>query len=209
MSKHTTNEAGDGSITPRGTGTSRWLLLVPLALFVALAAVFVNALVTGDPSRLPSVLIGKPVPHFTLPPVEGLVTAKGEGVPGLASGDLASGDVSIVNVWASWCAPCHAEHPHLVTLATRSGARMLAINYKDKPDDARRFLGRYGNPFARVGADQSGRVAIEWGVYGVPETFIVDGKGQIVYRHVGPITPEIIETKLLPVIAKIRAARST
>jgi cytochrome c biogenesis protein CcmG/thiol:disulfide interchange protein DsbE len=123
-------------------------------------------------------------------------------VPGFAAADLAQGRVSIVNVWASWCAPCHAEHPHLVTLAERSKAPLYGINYKDRPEEARRFLGRYGNPFVAVGADASGRTAIDWGVYGVPETFIIDGRGRIAHKHVGPITPEVIEQRLLPAIEK-------
>jgi cytochrome c biogenesis protein CcmG/thiol:disulfide interchange protein DsbE len=179
------------------------LVLLPLLAFAALAAVFAYALRTGDPSKLPSALIGKPVPAFTLPPVEGLNSASGP-VPGLAAGDLTKGRVSIVNVWASWCAPCHAEHPHLVALAERSKAPLYGINYKDRPEEARRFLGRYGNPFVAVGADVSGRAAIDWGVYGVPETFIVDGQGRIAYKHVGPITPEVIEQRLLPAIEKAR-----
>jgi cytochrome c biogenesis protein CcmG/thiol:disulfide interchange protein DsbE len=196
----------DASQTGAARRRGGWplMLALPVTIFAALAAVFVVALYTGDPSRVPSALIGKPAPQFDLPQVVGLVTPQGDSVPGFSRADLATGDVVVVNVWASWCGPCHTEHPLLVALAERSKARMLAINYKDKPEDARRFLGRYGNPFARVGADTTGRVAIEWGVYGVPETFILDGQGHIVYKHVGPITPEVLESRLLPVIAKAR-----
>ena len=125
-------------------------------------------------------------------------------MPGFANTDLAQGKVSIVNVWASWCTPCAAEHPYLTELAKQSGAPLFGINYKDKADNARRFLGRYGNPFVGVGADTTGRTAIEWGVAGVPETFIVDATGRIAYKHVGPISPEVMERDLLPAIKKAR-----
>lgn len=181
-----------------------WLTALPLLAFVALAGLFLVALFSGDPSRLPSALVGRPVPAFELPPVEGLMRAEAP-VPGFASADLAVGKVSIVNVWASWCGPCHEEHPFLVALAARTKAPLFGIDYKDDPAEARRFIGRYGNPYTRVGADRSGRVAVDWGVYGVPETFIVDGRGRIAYKHVGPITAEAIETKLLPAIERARA----
>src|SRR5690606_36521106 len=119
---------------------------------------------SGDPHTLPSVLIGKPVPQFSLPPVEGLVE-KGAPVPAFQSADLNKGAVSIVNVWASWCVPCHQEHPCLTALAERSGAPLFGLNNKDDAAAARRFLGRYGNPYKAVGADGAGRVAIDWGVY--------------------------------------------
>lgn len=178
-------------------------MAIPLALFAALAALFYVALYAGDPSRLPSALIGKPVPDFALPPLEGLL-ADGRPVPGFGTQDLARGRVSIVNVWASWCIPCHEEHPYLVILGERSGAPLYGINYKDDADAARRFLGRYGNPFVAVGVDASGRTAIDWGVYGVPETFIVDGAGRIAYKHVGPIDMTIITDRLLPAIKAAR-----
>lgn len=177
--------------------------VLPLLVFVALAGLFFFGLQTGDPRKLPSVLIGKPVPEFTLPPLEGLVE-NGEPVPGFSNADLARGEVSIVNVWASWCIPCHQEHPYLIKLGKLSGAAMYGLNQKDKPVAARRFLGRYGNPFKAVGVDRSGSVSIDWGVYGVPETFIVNGRGEIVYKHVGPIDDAIIADKLLPVIEKAR-----
>ena len=143
------------------------------------------------------------MPVFTLPPVEGL-KSRGKVVTGFSNTDLAQGKVSIVNVWASWCIPCHQEHPLLVRLQELSKAPLFGINYKDRPENARRFLGRYGNPFHAVGADRAGRTAIDWGVYGVPETFVVDGSGRVAYKHVGPITEHSIETKFLPAIAKAR-----
>jgi cytochrome c biogenesis protein CcmG/thiol:disulfide interchange protein DsbE len=172
----------------------RWGLALPLLIFAMLAGLFWYALHGGDPSRLPSAMVGKPVPSFTLPPIEGL---NGEG---FAASDLAKGEPTIVNVWASWCVPCHEEHPLLLELAKQPGVHLYGINYKDDPAAARRFLGRYGNPFSRVGADQSGRVAIDFGVYGVPETYVIMGNGKIAYRHVGPLTEEAIEQNLLPLV---------
>jgi cytochrome c biogenesis protein CcmG, thiol:disulfide interchange protein DsbE len=174
-----------------------WGLSLPLLIFAMLAGLFWYALHSGDPSRLPSALVGKPVPPFTLPPIEQLT---GAGAEGFESSDLAKGEPTIVNVWASWCVPCHEEHPLLLELAKQPGVRLYGINYKDDPTAARRFLGRYGNPFQRVGADRSGRVAIDWGVYGVPETYVITGDGKIAYRHVGPLTEEAIQQKLLPLL---------
>jgi cytochrome c biogenesis protein CcmG, thiol:disulfide interchange protein DsbE len=175
----------------------RWGLALPLLIFAMLAGLFWFALQSGDPSRLPSALVGKPVPPFTLPPIE---EQTGAGAEGFESSDLAKGEPTIVNVWASWCVPCHEEHPLLLELAKQPGVRLYGINYKDDPAAARRFLGRYGNPFQRVGADRSGRVAIDWGVYGVPETYVITGDGKIAYRHVGPLTKEAIQQKLLPLL---------
>ncbi|TFG84853.1 MAG: DsbE family thiol:disulfide interchange protein, partial [Hyphomicrobiales bacterium] len=134
---------------------------------------------------------------FDLPKIEGL-TGEGGGAEAFGAADLATGQPTIVNVWASWCVPCREEHPLLMQLAKQPGVRLYGINYKDDPAAARRFLGRYGNPFARVGADRTGRVAIDWGVYGVPETYVITGDGKIAYRHVGPLTEEAIREKLLP-----------
>jgi cytochrome c biogenesis protein CcmG/thiol:disulfide interchange protein DsbE len=168
----------------------RILFVLPALIFAGLALLFVARLYSGDPSRIPSALIGRPVPAFTLAPLEGL-TAGGQSVPGLAQADL-MGRTTIVNIWASWCAPCRQEHPALMDLAREGGARVVGINYKDNPENARRFLGALGNPFAAVGVDPNGRTAIDWGVYGVPETFIVGPDGTIRYKHVGPLTPETL-----------------
>ena len=162
----------------------RWLVWVPFLVFAALAALFLLR-IGGDPSRLPSALIGKPAPTLTLPPLEGLVES-GKPVPGLDPA-LFKDRVTVVNVWASWCVPCRDEHPFLVKLAEDKRITLAGINYKDAPENARRFLGRFGNPFAAVGVDDGGRAAIEWGVYGVPETFIVGRDGTIRYKHIGPI----------------------
>ncbi len=174
----------------------QWGLALPFIVFAALAFLFWYALETGDPSRLPSVLIGKPVPAFTLPPIEGMEP----GSDGLSNADLTDGKPTVLNVWASWCVPCHTEHPLLMKLAKEPGIRIFGINYKDDAAAARRFLGRYGNPFARVGADRSGRTAIDLGVYGVPETYVISGDGKIAFRQAGPLTEAIIKEKLLPLL---------
>lgn len=181
-------------------------MVAPLVIFGALAIVFAFALKTGDPSKLPSALIGKPVPQMELAPLAGLTTTKGEQVPGFRTADLAGGKVSVVNFWASWCVPCVQEHPVLELLKERAHVALYGVNYKDSNDNARHFIGRYGNPFDAVGVDQAGRAAIDWGVYGTPETFVVDGQGRIVFKHVGPMTPGAIEQQVLPAI---EAARKT
>lgn len=181
------------------------LALVPLALFLALAALFYARLGAGDPSEVPSALIGKPVPDFRLDAIGGL-TRDGAAVPGLSTADLAKG-VSVVNVFASWCAPCRAEHPLLTELADDRRIRLYGLNYKDADDQALRFLNGLGNPYAAVGADRKGRVGIDWGVYGVPETFVV-ADGRIVAKLVGPLTPGRISTELKPAIDKALGAQA-
>src|SRR3954454_1847413 len=173
-----------------------WVVALPLLGFIALAGIFLLHLYSGDPSKIPSALIGRPAPQTTLPQLEGLAR-DGAQVPGLDPAAF-KGKVSVVNVWASWCVPCHDEAPLFIQLAKDKRLQMVGINYKDGPDNARRFLGRYGNPFGRVGVDGNGRAAIEWGVYGVPETFVVGRDGTIVYKLVGPVTPENLRTVLLP-----------
>jgi cytochrome c biogenesis protein CcmG/thiol:disulfide interchange protein DsbE len=175
-----------------------WVVL-PVVIFAALAVLFSLALSSGDPSKLPSALIGKPVPQFALDGLDGLVRG-GRPVSGVASHDLRKGSVSVVNFWASWCVPCVEEHPLLIELKDRTGVALYGINYKDKTEAARRFLGNFGNPFSAVGVDGNGRVAIEWGVYGMPETFVVDGTGRIVYKHIGPLSPASLSAKLIPAI---------
>ena len=177
----------------------------PLIIFAGLALMFFYALQTGDPSRLPSALIGKSVPQFALEAVPELVE-NGQPVPGFTSADLARGQASVVNFWASWCIPCAQEHPVLVEMVRKTGVDLYGINYKDQATGARRFLGHYGNPYRAVGVDGNGRTAIEWGVYGIPETFVVDGNGRIVYKHVGPISAEALESKLIPAIEAARKA---
>ncbi len=181
---------------------SRLLFLLPLLAFAALAGIFLGKLLTTgyDPSAVPSALIGRQVPDFTLPPVPGLAEG-GQAVPGLASADL-KGKVTVLNVWASWCAPCQVEHPMLVRLS-RDGVNLVGIDYKDQPENGRRFLGRHGNPFKAVGADETGRVGIDLGVYGVPETFVIGPDGRIREKLVGILTPENYDAFL----ARVRAMK--
>jgi cytochrome c biogenesis protein CcmG/thiol:disulfide interchange protein DsbE len=189
---------------PKPAPKRRLIVLLPLVVFLALAALFLFRLGTGDPSKLPSALIGRQVPDTPLPAVEGLVR-DGVPVPGIANADF-KGAVSLVNVWASWCVPCHDEAPLLMQLADDKRIRILGINYKDQPENARRFIGRYGNPFAAVGTDANGRASIDWGVYGVPETFLIGRDGRIAYKLVGPISPENLAATLKPQIEKALAA---
>jgi len=175
----------------------RAAVFIPLAVFLALAAVFLFR-IGGDHSVVPSALIGKPAPQLSLPALDGA------GRPALDPASFKS-NVTIVNVWASWCAPCRIEHPLLVRLAKDTRIRVTGINYKDQPANALKFLGSLGNPYAAIGADTAGRAAIEWGVYGVPETFLVGRDGMIRYKQVGPITPENLP-RLLAEIEKALAA---
>jgi cytochrome c biogenesis protein CcmG, thiol:disulfide interchange protein DsbE len=191
---------------PQPRPLRRWGVILPLVIFVGLAGLFWYALHTGDPSRLPSAMIGKPVPQFTLAPLDGLKGKDGAPVQSFSSADLADGKPTIVNVFASWCVPCLEEHPMLLALAKEPGVRLYAINYKDNPDSARRFLGRYGDPFARVGVDPTGRTAIDFGVYGVPETYVITADGKIAYRHVGPLTEQAIKEKILPLLQSDKAS---
>ena len=184
----------------RPTARRGLLMALPLIFFAGLATLFWFRLGSGDPSRIPSALIGRPAPQTVLPPLDGLLN-EGTPVPGLDP-SIFKGKVSIVNVWASWCVPCHDEAPLLTELGHDSRLQIVGINYKDSADNARRFLGRYGNPFRIVGVDTNGRASIEWGVYGVPETFIVGRAGTIVYKLVGPVTPDNINTVLKPEIDK-------
>ncbi|EJW13591.1 thiol-disulfide oxidoreductase [Rhodovulum sp. PH10] len=184
----------------------RWVLLLPLVIFLALAGLFYHQLFSGDPSALPSALIGRPAPVTELPGIDGL-TRDGAPVPGLAATDF-EGHVTVLNVWASWCVPCREEAPLLMRLAEDDRIRIVGLNYKDRPDNARAFLARYGDPYAATGADPSGRAGIEWGVYGVPETFVIDRNGVIAFKLVGAITAQNLETVLKPQIAKVLAAGS-
>jgi cytochrome c biogenesis protein CcmG/thiol:disulfide interchange protein DsbE len=192
---------------PDETGTvrrRRLIVLLPLVIFLALAALFLFRLGSGDPSRIPSALIGRPVPDTPLPPIPGLMR-DGVPVPGIGSGDFKDA-VTLVNVWASWCVPCHDEAPILMKMASDKRFRIVGINYKDQAENARRFIGRYGNPFAAVGADVNGRASIDWGVYGVPETFVVGRDGRIAYKLVGPISEQNLQAALMPAIEKALAA---
>jgi cytochrome c biogenesis protein CcmG/thiol:disulfide interchange protein DsbE len=173
-----------------------WLAILPLVVFAGLATVFLIQLRSGeDSSFVPSVLIGREAPATNLPPLAG------SDLPGLASADF-KGHVTLVNVWASWCAPCREEQPLLMTLKGDPRFRLAGLNYKDKPENALRFLGEIGNPFAAIGVDANGRTAIDWGVYGVPETYLVGKDGRILYKHVGPFTEQSIAGELMPAIDK-------
>ncbi|MDX8495675.1 DsbE family thiol:disulfide interchange protein [Mesorhizobium sp. VK22B] len=178
----------------------RLFVLLPLLVFLGLAGLFLSQLLSGrDVAEIPSALIGLPAPQTNLPPLEG------SNLPGLESKSFA-GKVTLVNVFASWCAPCREEHPVLLALAQDRRFTLAALNYKDEPENARRFLGDLGNPYQAIGVDPAGRAAIDWGVYGVPETFVVGKDGKIAYKHVGPLTPESARDLLLPQIEKALAA---
>jgi cytochrome c biogenesis protein CcmG, thiol:disulfide interchange protein DsbE len=178
------------------------LRFLPLVLFALLAALFLVRLLSGDASRLPSALIGKPAPEFDLPALEGL-----DRTPGLAAADLRKGHVSLVNIFASWCAPCRQEHAVLMSISRDEklkamGVELYGLSYKDETANALSFLQEGGNPYQRVGVDPAGRTAIDFGVYGVPETFVVKGDGTIAFKFVGPLTPSAVATTLLPAIEK-------
>ena len=197
------NEPSTSGAAPR---SPRWLVALPLLGFIALAGIFLLRLHGGDPSKIPPALIGRPAPPTVLPPLVGLVS-NGTQVPGLDPA-VFKGKVSVVNVWASWCVPCHDEAPLLTKLGQDKRLQFVGINYKDAADNARRFLGRYGNPFGIVGVDGNGRASIEWGVYGVPETFVVGREGTIVYKMVGPVTSDNVDTVLKVEIEKALKAGS-
>ncbi len=176
----------------------RLVYVIPLVVFATVAAAFGVGL-TLKPNIVPSALIDKPVPEFTL---AGLPGAGVELAEGFSSADL-TGRVSIVNVFASWCFPCRIEHPLLMRLARNPKVRIFGLNYKDRPEDARAWLKELGNPYHRVGVDRDGRIAIDWGVYGVPETFIIDAEGRIRYKHVGPIMPSDLDEIIVPIIERL------
>ena len=181
---------------------------LPLVIFLGLAGLFLKQLAEGgSSSEIPSALIGREAPRFELAPLEGLRSG-GEPVPALTS-EILKGKVSIVNVWASWCVPCRAEHPVLMELARSDAYQVVGINYKDKTENAIRFLGQLGNPFSHVGIDPRGSAAIDWGVYGVPETFIVGVDGVIRHKHVGPLTEQAMREKFLPALDEALRQAST
>jgi cytochrome c biogenesis protein CcmG/thiol:disulfide interchange protein DsbE len=170
--------------------------LFPIAAFAVLITMFAWAL-NRDPSTIPSALIGRQVPEFALPAVKGRAL-------GLSSSDL-RGEVSLFNVFASWCVPCREEHPLLMKIKASGEVPIHGLNYKDRPDDAAGWLNRFGDPYVRTGADINGRVAIDWGVYGVPETFVITKDGRIAYKHVGPLSPQALEETILPLVRRLRA----
>jgi|HubBroStandDraft_6_1064221.scaffolds.fasta_scaffold181163_1 cytochrome c biogenesis protein CcmG/thiol:disulfide interchange protein DsbE len=179
---------------------TRALYILPVIGLFALAAFFFVSLNGPPPDQLPSVLIDKPAPEVSLPALDANAHA-------FSSADLKAGHVSIVNVWASWCVPCRAEAPELQALAQRRDVALYGIVYKDAPDKARAFLNDVGNPFSRIDLDASGSAGIEWGIYGVPETFIIDGNGIVRLRYPGPIVGNTLTDTILPAIAQARAER--
>jgi len=183
------------SPTPTASNFRRLGFLLPVAVFAVIAAGLGIGL-TRNPQEIPSVLIGKPVPEFSLPPVQGRAL-------GLASTDL-KGEVSLVNVFASWCTACRYEHPLFMQLEEDGVVSIHGLNYKDRPEDAAKWLDDLGDPYTRTGADLDGRVGIEWGVYGVPETFVVSKKGVIVHKHIGPVSAKDLEATILPLIERLR-----
>ena len=172
-----------------------WLYLLPIAVFAGIG-VLLYAGLFRDPTLVPSPLVGKPVPEFALGPVQGREL-------GLSSQDL-RGEVSLVNVFASWCIACRDEHPLLLALQLEGVLPIHGLNYKDAPEDAAAWLDALGDPYSRIGADLDGRVGIDWGVYGVPETFVVDRNGHIAYKHIGPVTPRVLDEIILPLVRALR-----
>lgn len=170
---------------------------IALVIFAAIGVLLVASL-SFDPKRIPSPLIGKPVPQFELPPVQGRSL-------GLSSKEL-KGEVSLVNVFASWCVACLEEHPLFTRLKRSRVVPIHGLNYKDAPEDAAAWLARHGDSYTRTGADRDGRVAIDWGVYGVPETFVIDGQGRIAYKHIGPLNEQTLKKTILPLIEQLRQA---
>jgi cytochrome c biogenesis protein CcmG, thiol:disulfide interchange protein DsbE len=206
----TNNATASDSPTPdtaASVGRRRLLVFIPLVVFLGLAALFLVRLGAGDASRIPSALIGKPAPVTTLPALAGL-ERDGKAIAGIDE-ETFKGGVTVLNVWASWCVPCVEEAPLLVRLAADKRIRVIGINYKDTAENARKFLARYGNPFAATGVDANGRASIEWGVYGVPETFVIGRDARIAYKLIGPITPDNIDKVLRPEVEKALAGPSS
>ncbi|MCY6383379.1 DsbE family thiol:disulfide interchange protein [Hoeflea prorocentri] len=185
-------------------GRRRFAAFLPLIAFMALVAIFFGQLISGeDVSEVPSVLIGTEAPALDLPALEGLKRS-GQTVPALTDAAV-DGKLTLVNVWASWCVPCRTEHPLLMALAQDERINIVGINYKDKSENALRFLGELGNPYTAVGVDPNGVAAIDWGVYGIPESFLVDANGTIVYKQIGPFSPDTVRGELLPAVEKALA----
>jgi len=177
--------------------------LIPVILFAGLTVAFAISLVSGPASILPSALLNKSVPEFVLPSL-GDDKDVNSTLPGLKTEDLKQGKVTVVNYFASWCPPCRYEHPVLMRLNQMNIVKLVGISQKDDPVKSQQFLDELGNPYSAVGVDRNGRVSIDWGVYGLPETFVVDGEGKIRYKYVGPISFELLEAKILPEIEKAR-----
>ncbi|WP_254871461.1 DsbE family thiol:disulfide interchange protein [Pseudooceanicola sp. HF7] len=173
------------------------LMVLPPVIFAGLAGLFFIGMQREDPDQLPTAMAGKAAPEVP-------VTSLGD-LPLFDEDTLRDGEVKLVNFWASWCAPCRVEHPNLMALAEQRDIPIYGVNYKDKPDAALGFLAELGDPYAAVGADESGRIGLNWGLYGVPETFVIDGEGRIVERFAGPITQRVLESTITPALQKAAA----
>jgi cytochrome c biogenesis protein CcmG, thiol:disulfide interchange protein DsbE len=172
----------------------KWLLILPLALFMGIAAIFAGQLIYKRVVSHPSALKNKPAPSVVFEGFEG-------GKP-FSIADF-KGEVVVLNLFASWCPPCREEHPQLVTLSKKSGFKLIGIDYKDNAENARKFLSQFGNPYALIGSDTKGRIALEWGVYGIPETFIINKQGIVAYKFIGPISVDTLNNKILPELQKV------
>ena len=190
----------------RRPGVLRYLLAaLPLLIFAALALIFWSQLNSGrDISEIPSALIGTKAPKLDLPPLDGATTLAGRPMPALTDAAL-MGKLTLVNVWASWCVPCRQEHPIILELSNDPRLTVVGINYKDQNDNALRFLGELGNPFSAIGIDPNGKAAIDWGVYGIPESFLVGADGTILYKRAGPFDEKTLKEGLMPAIEKALA----
>jgi cytochrome c biogenesis protein CcmG/thiol:disulfide interchange protein DsbE len=177
----------------------RWIFILPVAAFAVLAFFLFKSLWAPPPSIIPSALLDKPAPRLTLPALDARSTA-------FTPADLTAGHVSVINVFASWCAPCRTETSQLAALSQLSGVALYGLVQKDKPEAARAFLDELGNPFAKIARDDDGRASIEWGVYGVPETYVVDGKGIVRFKYVGPLNDQVLQDQVLPAVKAARGS---
>lgn len=181
------------------------IALLPLLFVVVFLGVVFFELTSGkDKSSIPSALLGKAVPEFSLPPLEGALR-EGEQIPGFDNEVSKGAPVTLINVWASWCIPCRAEHPYVKALGKDERIRLYGLNHKDPAEGALSFLDELGNPFDAIGVDRNGRVGVEFGVYGVPETFVVNQEGIIIHKFIGPITQSRLRTELMPAIEEALA----
>jgi cytochrome c biogenesis protein CcmG/thiol:disulfide interchange protein DsbE len=178
----------------------RWIYILPIAGFALLAFFLFRSLWSPAPDIIPSALLNKPAPQLVLPALD-------EQTSAFTSADLRAGHVTVVNVFASWCAPCRTEAPALMALAQVPGVALYGMTQKDKPAATRAFLDEVGNPFSRIARDDDGRASIEWGVYGVPETYVVDGKGVLRFKYVGGLTQAVLEQQLLPAIRSLQGGK--
>ena len=186
-------------------GGIRWAAILPLIVFALVTAFFVWGLIKGDPRKLPSVLIGKPAPQFNLPPLPGATGPDGKQLPGLSTADLKGKGVKMLSFFASWCVACRDEHPFLMELARRGEMPIYGIAYKDQPEKSLAWLRELGNPYQRIGMDLKGRVGIDFGVYGIPETFFIDERGVIIYKFIGPLSPRAWREKVIPALKEAQA----